>query len=94
MKNIPNGCVKAMRELLTQARYINDYHALERAFFDEISTRNLMKSLEMDALVFMQLVIIERFRNQKTRCQPCQNDIEHVTVQIRSGCASYSCHRS
>ena len=51
-----------------------------------------MKSLEMDALVFMQLVIIERFRNQKTRIQPYQNDIEHVTMQIRSD--EWQCHIS
>ena len=51
-----------------------------------------MKSLEMDALVFMQLVIIGRFRNQKTRIQPYQNDIEHVTMQIRS--YMWQCHIS
>ena len=41
MKIIPNDLVKPMRELLTQERYINDYHGFEQALFDEISTRKM-----------------------------------------------------
>ena len=41
MKIIPNDFVKSMRELLTQGRYINDYHGFEQALFDEISTRKM-----------------------------------------------------
>ena len=41
MTIIPIDFVKSMRQLLTQGRYINDYHGFEQALFDEISTRKM-----------------------------------------------------
>ena len=41
MKIIPNDFVKAMRELLTQGKYVNDYHRFEQELYDEISTRKM-----------------------------------------------------
>ena len=41
MKVIPDSYVKAMRDLLTQGKYVNDYHGFEQALYDEISTRKM-----------------------------------------------------
>ena len=41
MKIILNDFVKAMRALLTQGKYVNDYHGFEQVLHDEFSTRKM-----------------------------------------------------
>ena len=63
---VANDFVKSTRELLTQGRYINDYHGFEEALFDEISTRKMDEDARK-GLGFMQLEIPQSFQNKKTR---------------------------
>ena len=63
---VANDFVKSTRELLTQGRYIDDYHGFEQALFDEITTRKMDEDARK-GLEFMQLEIPQSFQNKKTR---------------------------
>ena len=85
MKIIPNDFVKSMRELLTQGRYINDYHGFEEALFDEISTRKMDEDARKGSPGIHAIGnTTERQEQENASPQLYRNDIEYETVQIWS----------
>ena len=86
MKIIPNDFVNAMRELLTQEGFINDYHGFEQALFDEISTRKMDDDARKQNRGFHAVGnSTEVLKQDNTSPHLYQSDIEYETVQIWSG---------
>ena len=88
---IPNDFLKAMRELLTQERYINDYHGFEQALFDE--TRKMDEDArKQNRGIHAVGNNTEVLEQDNTSPHLYQNDIEYETVQIWS--EEWQCHVS
>ena len=93
MKIIPHDLVKPMRELLTQGRYINDYHGFEQALFDEISTRKMDEDARKGSIGIHAVGNTTEVPAQEDASPDLyQNDIEYETVQIWS--EEWQCHIS
>ena len=93
VKIIPNDLVKPMRELLTQERYVNDYHGFEQALFDEISTRKMDEDARKGSPGIHAVGNTTEVPAQEDASPDLyQNDIEYETVQIWS--EEWQCHIS
>ena len=83
MKIIPNDFVKSMRELLTQGRYINDFHGFEQALFQKISTRKMDEDARKGSPGIHAVGNTTGLPEQENASPHLyQNDIEYETVQI------------
>ena len=82
-----------MRELLTQGKYINDYHGFEQALFDEISTRKMDEDARKGSPGIRAVGNTTELPEQENASPDLyQNDIEYETEQIWS--EEWQCHIS
>ena len=76
MKIIPNDFVKSMRELLTQGGILTSTTGSNKHCSTRSAQGKWTKTLEREALVFMQLVVPQSFQNKKTRL--------HISIKMTS----------
>ena len=50
MKIIPTDFTKAMKALVTQEKYVNDYHRFDQVLYSEISTRKMNEDAQNRSL--------------------------------------------
>ena len=87
MKIIPDTYVKSMRDLLTQGKYVGDYHGFEQALYDEISTRKMDEDAKKGHLSINGVTHPAQDDHQKP---PDHQQTEYEKVEIWS--EEWQCH--